>query len=262
MKIAVLGARGFLGKYLTGYLYSVGHTVLPVTRDTVNLENYHLVDHWLETNRPEVVINCAISGGGARVNDINYSDVQRDLGVFMNFYNSAWTGRYINIGSGAEFDRRHPITNAVEEDILFNHPLESYGFVKNAISRLCLNRENFYTLRLFGCFDRSEPSNRLFKKFLFDKSIVVNDRYFDYISASDFARIINYYCESNILLKDINCVYQEKYKLSQILYMLDYTSVPNLAGPYLENAYTGLGKKLASLPIELMGLEFGLKNYE
>ena len=128
MKIAVLGANGFLGSYLYNYFTANGYDTLPVTRATVNLNDYWAVDQWLCQYRPDVVINCAVSGGGLQVNDINYSDVQRDLGIFLNFYNNPQVRRYINIGSGAEFDRRVSIVNCTEEDIKSVTPIDSYGY--------------------------------------------------------------------------------------------------------------------------------------
>ena len=76
MKIAVLGARGFLGSYLCNYLADKNYEVIPVTRDTVNLNDYWAVDQWLCQYQPDVVVNCAINGGGIKVNDINYINVQ------------------------------------------------------------------------------------------------------------------------------------------------------------------------------------------
>lgn len=260
MKIAILGANGFIGKYLCQYFDERDYEVLPVTRQTVNLEVYHEVNMWLEQHQPDVIVNCAISGGGARVNDINYTDVQRDLTIFLNFYNNPQVRKYINIGSGAEFDKRQLIANAAEEDILSARPLESYGFTKNTIARMCKGKPNFYTLRLFGCFDKSEPDIRLFKRFLANKKLSVQDKYFDYISASDFAKIVEHYCKFNGLAKDVNCVYMQKYKLSELLYLLDPTANIVIDGHGL--AYTGMGVKLADLGIELDGLEKGLRDYE
>ena len=101
MKIAILGARGFIGSYLVQYFSNKSHTVIPVTRDTLNLSDYIAVDNWINSVQPDVIINAVTSGGGARVNDINYTDVQTDLGIFFNFYNNKHCPRYINIGSGA-----------------------------------------------------------------------------------------------------------------------------------------------------------------
>lgn len=264
MRIAILGANGYLGNYLFKYLVH-NHYVIPVTRDTVNLSNYNDVDKWLTKEYPDVIINATTSGGGTKINDINYTDVQTDLGIFFNFYNNLKCPRYINIGSGAEFDRRTIIHNVKEENILNNTPLESYGFAKNIISRAVLNRKNFYTLRLFGCFDISEPDIRLFKRFLAGKINSIENKFFDYISLSDFAKIIQYYCEEEKPEhQDINCVYLEKHLLSNHLTML--SQYHDLKIPYevvnkTWGYYTGNGEKLAQLELELGGLEEGLKNY-
>jgi len=262
MKIAVLGANGFLGSYLWKYFTYKNHEVIPVTRATVNLNDYWAVDQWLCQYQPDVIINCAVSGGGLKVNDINYSDVQRDLGVFLNFYNNPQVRKYINIGSGAEFDRRHNIINCAEEDIKSMTPIDSYGYTKNVISRMCLDKSNyFYTLRLFGCFDRSEPDIRLFKRFLTDKQLPIDDKYFDFISAADFAKIVEFYCEHNAVPQDINCVYTQKRLLSEMLQLLDPSVKINVTGTR-GLSYTGSGVKLNELGIDLDGLEKGIKSYE
>jgi len=265
MRIAILGAKGYLGSYLLGSLVH-NHDMIPVTRDTINLSNYNEVDEWLTEETPDVIINATTSGGGARVNDINYTDVQTDLSIFFNFYNNPRCPRYINIGSGAEFDRRTVIHNVEEENIVHSLPLESYGFAKNIIARAVLNRNNFYTLRLFGCFDSSEPNIRLFKKFLAGKISGVQDKVFDYISAEDFTRIVEYYCETaQPEYKDINCVYYEKHLISDYLKMINAyrkTEIPFTTTDKICGYYTGNGKKLAKLNLKLKGLEEGLKNYE
>lgn len=266
MKIGILGARGFIGSYLCKYFANTNHTIVPVYRETLNLSNYKAVKEWLSTNKPDVVINATTSGGGVRVNDINYTDVQTDLGIFFNFYNNLDCPRYINIGSGAEFDRRTGIHTAKEDSVVNCTPLESYGFAKNIIARSVLNRKNFYTLRLFGCFDSTEPDIRLFKKFLAGKISSVEDKFFDYISASDFAKIVEYYCEESVPIhKDVNCVYLEKHLISDYLEMLSKCRNVDIKFEVVNKTwgyYTGSGKKLAQLPIILDGLEQGLKNYE
>lgn len=265
MKIAILGANGFLGKFLCDKLGD-SYTIIPVIRSTVNLLDFVEVDRWLAKETPEVVISCIANGGGARIDDVNYTDVQKDLAIFLNFYNSSHKFRYINIGSGAEFDRRQTIHMVKEEDILTRQPLESYGFAKNIISRLCLEKDNFYTLRLFGCFDISEPDIRLFKKFLAKKVFSINDKWFDYISADDFALIVEHYCLTDTPIhKDVNCVYEDKHLISEILHMVSKWHNSTLTVTQTQTTwtyYTGDGTKLKSLGLLLQGLEEGIKNYE
>jgi GDP-L-fucose synthase len=264
MRIAILGARGFLGSYLTEFLFH-NHYVMPVYRETVDLENFFAVDNWLLENKPDVVVNCAISGGGKNVNDINYSDVQRNLNMFFSFYNSSRNFKYINIGSGAEFDRSKNITNAWEHAIFDNTPIDTYGFSKNVIAKAVLKRDNFYTLRLFGCFDASEPDIRVFKKFKRDGKITIEDKYFDMISAEDFGRIVEYFCKNSPTVNDVNCVYETKTLLSEQLKLFAKYHVPHGSITTLVKEgrnYSGYGAALAGLSIPLLGLEESIKRYE
>jgi nucleoside-diphosphate-sugar epimerase len=262
MKIAILGANGFLGKLITSHLFLSGHDVLPVTRKTVNLVLLREVENWIANEKPEVIINCAIAGGGLSVHDRNFDDVRNNLNIFLNFYSCSYMiPRFINIGSGAEFDLENNIENAHEYEIIDRNPTESYAFSKNVISRLCREKGSFYTLRLFGCFDKSEPDFRLFKKFSLDPNFELMNRKFDYISFRDFCKILDHYIDlkNNSPPRDINCVYQEKLYLSQILDKFNRGPVRVIGTNPLN--YTGSGELLAALPITLDGLDQGIKDY-
>lgn len=271
MKIAILGANGFIGSYLCSYLQSKKYEVLPVTRTTVDLLNFWQVYHWVKTNSPDVIVNCAISGGGSTVREVNFQDVQNNLVIFFNFYNLGLPFKYINVGSGAEFDKSTDIHLANEPDIFNRVPNDSYGFSKNIISRAVRNRDNFYTLRLFGCFGSLEPSIRLFKRYLSGQLQPIQDRYFDYFSVDDFAKIVEFYSITNQnLIKDVNCVYKEKFLLSSILQKLK--KIKNVEYPIkvnrgIDHSYTGgyyvMNElmQLKDFPM-LGGLEQGFKLYE
>jgi dTDP-4-dehydrorhamnose reductase len=47
MKIAVLGANGFIGSYLCTYLWTRNHEVLPITRKDLDLTDKDIVSVWL-----------------------------------------------------------------------------------------------------------------------------------------------------------------------------------------------------------------------
>jgi dTDP-4-dehydrorhamnose reductase len=271
MKIAILGANGFIGSYLCTYLWARNHEVIPITRKNLDLTDADAVRTWLEKNSPDVVINAAIAGGGLTVNDINYADVQNNLVVFFNFYNSSVPLRYINIGSGAEFDRQRDIKLAHEYEIQNVCPKDSYGFSKNIIARTILKKSNFYTLRLFGCFHSSEPNIRLFKRFLSGQVTSIQNKWFDYFSLSDFAKVVDYYCTTESELPaDVNCVYNEKYMLNEILGKLNYIKqldIPIYTDALTHFSYTGSSKLLSMLREraefpQLEGLEKGLEQYE
>jgi len=264
MKIAVLGSRGYLGSYISNRLISKKYDVLPITREDLDLTNYSAVVNWLTQNRPNIIINCAIAGRN-NLTDISYSAIQNNLGIFLNFFNnSQYFDRFINIGSGAEFDMITDIDHANENDILKITPAESYAYSKNIISRLVLEKDNFYTIRLFGCFDFSEPSNRLLKKISSNDFVEINDRQFDYVSASDLFHLLEFYLNNDNLIKDINCVYPKKILLSELIEK--FISIHNIKRNFnisstLGKTYTGSSTNLESLNLNLEGLDIGLKFY-
>ncbi len=265
MKVAILGSNGFVGKSLC-HIFKDKFTIIPVTRLDLNLTNFNEVDSWLNKCAPDIIVNCATAGGKQALSkqEVNYSELQNNLTIFLNFYNNKKTKKFINVGSGAEFEKSRDLSNIKEDEILNICPVDTYSYSKNIISRLVLNRENFYTLRLFGCFGKFEPDFRLFKKLNESISIELIDRYFDYISVKDYANIVEYYILNQGLPKDVNCVYKEKNKLSTIVdKFIDIHKLRTevvIKSTTNEN-YTGNADRLNRLGIYLEGLESGIKKY-
>lgn len=259
-KVSVIGSSGFLGNFISNNLKEF--EIIRITRNNLDLLNFKSVRKWLEETNPDVIINCAIAGGNNRTSDLNkanLSDAQNNLVAFLNFYNNSdLVKKYINIGSGAEFDVRNNI-DCFEESQIFNHiPDESYGFSKNIISRLIYEKSQYYTIRLFGCFDSTEAETRLFKKVLNKKIENYLDRKFDYISAKDFLKVLKHFILNDNLPKDINCVYSEKKKLSEIL---SFFKTEVISTDIDNRNYTGDSKNIQSLNINFDGLEKGIEEY-
>jgi nucleoside-diphosphate-sugar epimerase len=265
-KVAVLGSTGTLGKYITNSLIEEGYDVYPVIRKELDLRDNAAVVAWLTTINPEVVINCATAGGKLTVNDIIYDDVRNNLTVFLNFYNNSHLfGKFINVASGAEFDSSRHVRMARESDILNRYPERSYAFSKNVISRFVLEKDNFYNLRLFGCFTPDEPDFRLLKRCQLQETIEVENKYLDYVSCRDFFQVLKYYINNQPRYKDMNCVYQDKHDLVDILER--FKRYHNLKTQiFISNNrgldYTGDGSLLATLNLDLEGLDKGLKDYK
>lgn len=262
MKIAVLGANGFVGQHLVKYL-SVQHRVIPVVRSTVDLLNYQQTKQFLEYNKFDSVVNAATS----HTDDSALTDTRTNLAMFMNFYHCAnLFGQYINLASGAEFDRETNINQANEIDIFQKIPKDSYGFGHNIISRLCYDRDNFDTLRIFGCFGNKEKSTRLIPRILSSVGhfYINNDRYFDYISIEDFCSIVDCVIQQRPKNKDSNCVYQNKMKLSEFARTFIETrglKIELVVQSFSELNYTGNSERIGSLGINLKGIEYGIQNY-
>jgi GDP-L-fucose synthase len=262
MKIAVIGARGFVGSNISDYL-SRDHNVTRITRDTLNVLDSIVVKSFLNANLFDVVINCA----AVMTNNETLHDARNNFGMFMNFYdNKDLFGKFINTASGAEFDRTTNI-NCADEHLIFERmPNDSYGWGQNMKSRICATTDRFYNIRIFNCFGSGEISTRIFPKFLNSKDFsLTNDRYFDYFSIQDLCTVVEH-CSTHVWdYNDVNAVYMKKYRISEVL--TKFSELQGIESNFLitstsENNYTGNGSKLMSLDIKLQGLEHSLKSYK
>jgi len=269
MKILITGAGGFLGSYLKNYLQ--GYDVTALTSSELNLMDPVATNNHFSHNKYDIVINCAAKGR-YQARDVDHSITDANMRMFMNLLANQYKfGKLINIGTGAEFGLSSNIDQAKESDIYNMLPIESYGFSKNITSRLINSLDNFYTARLFGCFDPNEPPGRLLSGFIQnyktkDRVEVTNDRYVDYVSVSDFAKIIRLFIQGVIVDKDFNVVYKEKYRMSELF--IKYCNIHGLDSDKVvvtstsENNYTGDSTKIEKYLRHLQGLDNALKEYK
>lgn len=263
MKIAVLGGKGFVGSNIVKSL-PINHDVVSVTRKTLDLLDPDKVKSYLEKEKFDVIINAA----AVMTDEHALNDTRNNLGIFMNFYNNAnLFKKFINLGSGAEYDRTRDIDRAKEELIFERMPPDSYGYGQNIKSRLAAEKPGFYNLRIFNCFGKGEINTRIFPTFLNKKSNfeLTGDRYFDFFSIQDLCKVVTSFVENNHVVYDVNCVYMKKYKISEAVKL--FAQIRGLQSDFKifsesMNNYTGSGEKLHSLGIELDGLEQGFKDYE
>jgi hypothetical protein len=105
----------------------------------------------------------------------------------------------------------------------------------------------------------------LFSRFTHQESIDIIDRQVDYFGLRDFLQVVDYYLNiNNEPMKDVNCVYQDKNTVSELLDMFrnahGVTTTVNIQSVSKMN-YTGNGNKLAVLGLPLIGIEESIKNY-
>lgn len=268
MKILVTGAAGFLGSYVSGHLSK--HQIHAVTRRQLDLTDLAAVTSLLKLNRYDVIINCAVAGR-EQLRSYEHAIYANNLESFYNLaINEKWYSKLINIGSGAEFDINQDIDQVVESEIWNRRPQYSYGQSKNIIARIANDFPKTVTLRLFGCFDSSESQQRLLKRFGAAVNnqlpfVLNQDRYFDTVSAGDFVRVIQAVIDGTIQDRDLNVVYDQKYRLSEILML--YSKLQGLDTTFLHvNSvnilnYTGDSSRLSKYNLELDGLEKSLLLY-
>ena len=263
--LVIIGAGGFIGQNLAANLQHE-HDIIPIRRGDLDLTNHNMVAEFLAQHQSPIIINCYSAGGRSQVHSMDDSIVNQNLAMITNFINlSDQFDLYINIGSGAEFDIEQDITNCAESDIFARMPTASYGASKNLISRWLNARPKFTTLRLFGCFGPKDYANRLLNRYHQQHDIIIQDRYFDYFSVQDFARVVNHVINHRISARDINCVYKEKLLLSEFL--MKFSIEKNLQPkfriePNSGYNYTGSWVNLESLGLELAGLEQGLRDWQ
>lgn len=268
MKVLITGAGGFLGTYFAQHL---DHDVDAPNRQDLNLTNSAEVAKQLRSGHYDVILHCA-SAGRNTAKSMDADIATNNLVGFSNLVaNRHEFGMLINFATGAEFDINTDINCVSETEIWSRNPIHSYGRSKNIIARQAQMLTDFYNLRIFGCFDSSESNHRPLKTFINKAKLgqtfsIPADKEFDMISVPDILTVTQAVMAKQISDKDINLVYNTKYKLSDFIIM--FAELHNLdtklvsVGAVDQNCYTGDGSKLSALGLELLGLEKSLKNYQ
>lgn len=198
MKILMTGGSGFVGRNVKEYLLQKGYEVYAPTSRELNGTDEETVADCLKRNRYDVVLNFAVhvdeedlARGGSKMLDYN-------LRMFLNFYrHSDLYDRMIYAGSGAEYDKRFPISSVTEEDI-GKHliPTDHYGLMKYTVNQIIEKSENIYNLRLFGIFGKYEEWKTKYISNLCCKSLkglplsLRKNCWFDYLWIDDFCRLV------------------------------------------------------------------------
>ena len=269
MNILITGGNGFIATNIYKTIEK-DHNVYLTNRQTLDVLDRDQVDKFFDDHKIDIVIHTAVSGGSRTKQDDVYALIN-NLIMFDNLaQNKHKFGHLIHFGSGAEFDRRTNISSAKEDDE--SCPADYYGLSKKVIKREIDQIENFYNLRIFGCFGVDEADTRFIKSAVRNvkegKPIQIHqNRYMDFIFVEDLCRVVCYYIENitkKALPKDVNLCYNGSKSLLDVANKINqfmgkaYDNVKvNEAGFYTE--YTGNGDRLQSLGLQLLGLDEGLK---
>ena len=179
--------------------------------------------------------------------------------------------RIIIFGSGAEYNRLTNIDQVNESDQIIT-PTDYYSLGKYTTSRAATLIDNVYNLRLFGCFGPLENDSRFIKNninkvFNHCSISIQKDRYFDFFYIDDLFKIIEHYINNDSRCKQINCVYEEKYKLSDVANIIKTELIkkdPNIIihdKSSLDKSYTAESNNINFIgnKIKFKGIEQGIK---
>jgi UDP-glucose 4-epimerase len=205
MKILITGGAGFIGGRIKDLLLeNKDYSITAINSTDCNLLDLNQVEH-LFKEKYDVVINCAAKGVSNLDDEQVYWDnltIFNNLKLYKEKYNT-----FINIGSGSELT-----------------PTHWYSKSKAKIWEEIQKEDNFYNVRVWGCFGKGEPEFRFFNKLFSSQkqntNFTINKNiYFDFIWVDDLVRIIEQVMLNPPSFKEINAVYKEKYSLVDLAFL-------------------------------------------
>lgn len=224
-RILLTGASGTVGRLLYMHL-GPWHDFYTPGRDELNLlDRRSIVAYAQKHPEPfDVIIHCAAAGA----NDVRSTDPVIAMNNLHMYYNIAdFTNLYdkfINIASGCELSYGIPVDVShdilIEEQLLGAMPSLPYGMSKNIIARDVITRPNRYNLRLWGILANTRIFNRVWDAVVRNQEYfeIDADRYMDYITEAELAKIVGYYVDHDENLPaDLNMVPVDKLKVSQVV---------------------------------------------
>jgi len=268
-KVLFTGGNGFLGRQIIPLLEKDGWEIVRPRSHEVRLEITSEVDSLFNGQKYHAIIHGAIVGGRREIEDTS-SVFYTNMHMFENIFRHVdSTQMFINLDSGASYGRPAPVEEPRPGDFGRVIPADNYGFSKYCIAKRVLNHPKGINLRIFGCFGPHEEQTRFFNtninNYINHKNIeIFKDRKIDFIYANDLYKIISYYLKmgKETYNRDINCVYKEKYYLSEIAEMInnldDHKVEIVKQGNYNEFPYCGSPNDISCIKYE--GLEKGIKD--
>lgn len=262
MKILLTGSNGYIAKNLAKYFSKYDLTC--ISRKNFDLRDTAAVNSFFKDKYFDVVLHCAILGGNRLVGDskeIVYDNIRLAMNLMLN---ARSFGKLIHFGSGAELDRSKNISKS-NFSLFKELPEDPYGFSKNIIARLLYSYDNTYNLRIFNVFAEDEAERRMIKGNVLNYKnhqdiIIHQDREMDFMYIDDFIKVVDKYVNNELVIREFDCIYEQKYKLSEIANLINNLSEHKvdikIIDKNLGNSYSGWYSKSG---IDFIGLEGGIK---
>ena len=128
MKLLIIGGTGFIGKNLKKcFEEKKDFEVHTPTRQELNLLDDNLCLEYVKNLKPDLVIHSAV----------DITSAENSLKVFFNIYNTKeYFGHMVQIGSGAEYDKRAYEPRMKESLFKQSVPIDTYGLGKFCIANV------------------------------------------------------------------------------------------------------------------------------
>ena len=250
MKVLITGGNGYIGKSIQTALQDK-YDITVITRQDFDLTCWASTSRFFYDKTFDVVIHTARAGGN-RIKEDTDSVIRENLLMYRNLLNhqDKFT-KFISFGSGAEL----------------GNPTSPYGRSKQAIAQNMAMKPDFLNLRIFAVFDENELDTRFIKSNILryanqEDMVVHQDKYMDFFYMADLVALVDHFLsKEEWLLSEVDCVYLEKYKLTEIAQMINQLGKYKVHVDITQDTegapYVGLYR---GLPIKLIGLEQGIKN--
>jgi len=248
MNILITGGNGYIATSLNRAFSE--YKITTITRKDFDLTNKELTDRWFKGKHFDVVVHTA-TVGGSRLKQDTGDVVYNNLNMVYNLLdNKQHFDKFIQFGSGAEQTQ----------------PNLPYGLSKRVINDVIKQYPNFYNLRIYGVFDSNELSTRFIRSsitnYINHKPIIIyKDKFMDFIFMKDLANIVKSYIAGTLDYGEYNCVYKNKYKLSDIAGLInnlsDHEVDIKIEKEGLDTAYIGDYLKSEST---IVGIEKGIQD--
>lgn len=259
INILLTSKNSFLSKEISKNLANCNFFY--ITRE--NLLNVLDLKNIVLNNNIDYIIHTSWAGVGAGT----FSDYVFNLSVHENVkLISNLVKKIFIFGSGCEF---YSTDKVKESELNLIRNKSYYADCKNKISLDSRKLNNFVNFRLFGCFGEQENNSRFIKRSMLNlglgKDIVIHkNKEMDFFYVGDLIYLLENFINEKykINLKEINCVYKKKYKLSEIAEFLIKKYSPNSSIEIIEQGYddpyTGCSDLIDSLNLNFKGLHSGI----
>ena len=266
MKILIIGKNGFIAKSLYNlFKINTNYDIIQTSSSQLDFLNDEQVDKFMIKNSFDYMIFTPVYGG-RRTKEDNNDIIEMNQKMYNNMLKHKDKFKLIfYFGSGASFDRRQNIKEFGNNKLGNSIPEDPYGFSKYSNEIDIRNHDNIINLRIFNCFGINESIDRMIKanilNYINNQDIIIHqDRYFDFIFIDDLYHIILSFIDGKQTSKEINCVYEEKLRLSDIGNIINDISNQKvkikIIDSNLGNSYTG--KKNYQNIENLVGLKNGI----